>query len=144
MISFYGGVFATLPAYLADIFGTKFVGAIHGRVLTAWSLAGVLGPKILTSLREQSVYQAISDLASKIDSDKFQQAFGADKSALDALVEAKTVTIIRLMDICPPGTIDPTPFLYDSTVYAYAGMLSVALVSNALIRPVSSKFHLPK
>ena len=41
ILSMYGGGFATVPAYLADIFGTKFVGAIHGRLLTAWSLAGV-------------------------------------------------------------------------------------------------------
>ena len=40
----YGGGFATVPAYLSDLFGTKMVGAIHGRLLTAWSVAGVLGP----------------------------------------------------------------------------------------------------
>ena len=43
MISFYGGLFSVLPAYLADIFGAKHVGAIHGRTLTAWSAAAVLG-----------------------------------------------------------------------------------------------------
>ena len=40
----YGGGFATVPAYLADMFGTQFVGAIHGRLLTAWSTAGIIGP----------------------------------------------------------------------------------------------------
>ncbi len=44
ILTMYGGGFATVPAYLADIFGTQFVGAIHGRLLTAWSTAGVLGP----------------------------------------------------------------------------------------------------
>jgi MFS family permease len=52
MLSFYGGGFAALPAYLADIFGTRMVGAIHGRVLTAWSVAGVAGPMLITSLRQ--------------------------------------------------------------------------------------------
>ncbi|MVO87204.1 MFS transporter [Streptomyces sp. p1417] len=47
LLSFYGGGFATVPAYLKDLFGTYQVGAIHGRLLTAWSLAGVLGPLIV-------------------------------------------------------------------------------------------------
>jgi len=47
IISFYGGGFATMPAYLRDLFGTFEVGAIHGRVLTAWSAAGVAGPLIV-------------------------------------------------------------------------------------------------
>ena len=47
IISFYGGGFATVPAYLRDLFGTFQVGAIHGRLLTAWSTAGVLGPLIV-------------------------------------------------------------------------------------------------
>ncbi len=50
--SMYGGGFATVPAYLADLFGTQFVGAIHGRLLTAWSTAGIIGPVLVTSLRE--------------------------------------------------------------------------------------------
>jgi MFS family permease len=52
ILSMYGGGFATVPAYLADIFGTKFVGAIHGRLLTAWSTAGVLGPMVIGYLRD--------------------------------------------------------------------------------------------
>jgi MFS family permease len=47
ILSFYGGGFATMPAYLRDLFGTYQVGAIHGRVLTAWSAAGVAGPLII-------------------------------------------------------------------------------------------------
>ncbi|GGE93546.1 MFS transporter [Sphingomonas prati] len=53
--SMYGGGFATVPAYLADTFGTRFVGAIHGRLLTAWSVAGVLGPLIVTTMRDARV-----------------------------------------------------------------------------------------
>ena len=53
--SMYGGGFATVPAYLADVFGTRFVGAIHGRLLTAWSVAGVLGPFIVTGLRDGAI-----------------------------------------------------------------------------------------
>jgi MFS family permease len=50
--SMYGGGFATIPAYLADVFGTQFVGAIHGRLLTAWSTAGILGPVVVNYMRE--------------------------------------------------------------------------------------------
>ncbi|QVM97099.1 OFA family MFS transporter [Pseudomonas sp. SORT22] len=52
ILSMYGGGFATVPAYLADLFGTQMVGAIHGRLLTAWAAAGVLGPVLITYLRE--------------------------------------------------------------------------------------------
>ena len=52
ILTMYGGGFATIPAYLADIFGTKFVGAIHGRLLTAWSAAGILGPVLVNYIRE--------------------------------------------------------------------------------------------
>jgi MFS family permease len=53
--SMYGGGFATVPAYLADIFGTQFVGAIHGRLLTAWSTAGIIGLSIVTYVREAQI-----------------------------------------------------------------------------------------
>ncbi|CAO4176327.1 OFA family MFS transporter [Methylorubrum populi] len=55
ILSMYGGGFATIPAYLADIFGTQFVGAIHGRLLTAWSTAGVVGPLVVTAIRQHQV-----------------------------------------------------------------------------------------
>jgi MFS family permease len=52
ILSMYGGGFSTVPAYLADIFGTQFVGAIHGRLLTAWSTAGIIGPVVVNYIRE--------------------------------------------------------------------------------------------
>ena len=52
ILSMYGGGFATVPAYLADVFGTQFVGAIHGRLLTAWSTAGIVGPVVVNYIRE--------------------------------------------------------------------------------------------
>ncbi len=54
-LSMYGGGFATVPAYLADMFGTQFVGAIHGRLLTAWSTAGVIGPLVINYIRESQI-----------------------------------------------------------------------------------------
>jgi MFS family permease len=57
--SMYGGGFATVPAYLADVFGTQFVGAIHGRLLTAWSTAGIVGPVIVNYMHDNRVAQGV-------------------------------------------------------------------------------------
>jgi len=59
IISMYGGGFATIPAYLRDIFGTLHVGAIHGRLLTAWSVAGVLGPVLVNYIRQFQIERGI-------------------------------------------------------------------------------------
>ncbi len=59
ILSMYGGGFATVPAYLSDLFGTKMVGAIHGRLLTAWSVAGVLGPYLVGAFREAQLARGI-------------------------------------------------------------------------------------
>jgi MFS family permease len=58
--SMYGGGFATVPAYLADVFGTRFVGAIHGRLLTAWSTAGVLGPLVVANMRDARIAAGVA------------------------------------------------------------------------------------
>lgn len=60
IMTMYGGGFATLPAYVADLFGTRFVGAIHGRVLTALSVAGVLGPVLVNYFREYQLAQGVA------------------------------------------------------------------------------------
>jgi MFS family permease len=59
LISMYGGGFATIPAYLRDLFGTYHVSAIHGRLLTAWSVAGVLGPVLVNYLREYQLEHGV-------------------------------------------------------------------------------------
>ncbi|SOC82364.1 Nitrate/nitrite transporter NarK [Ensifer adhaerens] len=59
ILSMYGGGFATVPAYLADIFGTQFVGAIHGRLLTAWATAGIIGPVVVNYIREFQISAGI-------------------------------------------------------------------------------------
>jgi MFS family permease len=59
ILTMYGGGFATIPAYLADLFGTQYVGAIHGRLLTAWSTAGILGPQLVNNIREYQIAHGI-------------------------------------------------------------------------------------
>jgi len=58
-LSMYGGGFATMPAYLKDLFGTKDVGAIYGRVLTAWAAAGILGPQLVTGIQKYELDRGV-------------------------------------------------------------------------------------
>lgn len=60
ILTMYGGGFASLPAYVADIFGTRYVGPIHGRVLTALSVAGVLGPVLVNYIREYQIEHGVT------------------------------------------------------------------------------------
>ncbi|MGB2592166.1 MAG: OFA family MFS transporter [Candidatus Acidiferrum sp.] len=77
LLSMYGGGFATIPAYLSDLFGTHHVSAIHGRLLTAWSAAGVFGPVLVNYMRE------------------YQIAHGADKaSAYQTVLQVMAVLLI--------------------------------------------------
>jgi MFS family permease len=59
IISMYGGGFSTVPAYLRDMFGTRYVGAIHGLLLTAWSMAGIFGPVLVNYIREYNVTHGV-------------------------------------------------------------------------------------
>ena len=142
IFTMYGGGFATIPAYLADVFGTKFVGAIHGRLLTAWSVAGILGPEAMTWLRDGAVRRAIDNLAAQVDPGAFASAFGAGVDQLEVLVAERTVTISNLMEIVPAGTPDPSSGLYNTTMYLMAALLAIALVANATVRPVNARFHM--
>lgn len=70
--------------------------------------------------------------------DKFQQAFGAPMEKASELIAAKTLTISKLLVLCPPGTIDPTPHLYDTTMYTLSGAMAAAVVAHALVRPLNA------
>jgi MFS family permease len=141
IFTMYGGGFATIPAYLADLFGARYVGAIHGRLLTAWSTAGVLGPLALTELRQQAERQAIGRLARSVPAGEFTARFGAGLDQLPSLIEHKTVTIAKLLELAPSGTVDPTSTLYNTTMILMAALLAVGWVANALVRPVAERFH---
>lgn len=60
ILSMYGGGFSTIPAYLRDVFGVRYVGAIHGRLLTAWSVAGVLGPVLVNYIRQYQIDSGVA------------------------------------------------------------------------------------
>lgn len=134
LISFFGGYSSTLPAFLADLFSKNAVSTLHGYMLTAWSAAAVLGPVLMSLLRQRSYEAQCSLLAELIDPAVFLTSFGAPKHELQHLLASKTVTLPRLLELAPPGTVDPTPLLYDSTMYTMSGFLGVGLLCNLLIK----------
>ena len=142
IFSTFGGVFAALPAYIADLFGTRHLAGIHGRLLTAWSASSILGPFAMTSLREHAENQSINKLASMMNPDLFAHSFGAGIEHLDQLVANHTVTLAKLVELAPAGTVDPTPYLYNSTMYLMAALLGIGLICNALITGVKSTHHM--
>lgn len=77
-----------------------------------------------------------------IEPQTFRAAFGAGLDQLDLLVGQRTVTIAKLMEIAPVGTVDPTSGIYNTTMYLMAVLLGIALIANALMRPVDSKHHM--
>src|SRR5579883_1079446 len=60
IFSMYGGGFSTVPAYLKDMFGTRYVGAIHGLLLTAWSMAGIFGPVLVNYIRQYNITHGVA------------------------------------------------------------------------------------
>ncbi|CAN0231456.1 unnamed protein product [Pylaiella littoralis] len=138
-ITFMGGVYAVLPAYESDIFGTKYVGPIHGRLMAYTSLAALTGPSLLLSLRNMSEMSAMKDLVEKIDPARFQEAFNTRVEDIQMLFDANALTIPKLMQIAPAGTVDPSPFIFDTSLYTMAGLMGVAAFSHATIRPINPK-----
>ena len=84
-------------------------------------------------------------LHSITDEEAFEIAFGCrvdDNASIQALIDAKTLTIPRLMELVPQGTIDPSPFLYDSTCYTAAALMGISALANLAIRPLNVKEEL--
>ena len=86
-ISVMGGTFAVLPAYEADLYGSKYVGAIHGRFLTFGAAATVAGPMLLLNLRKMAEVNAINDLLTKVDPQLFMSKFGVSIADAPSLIE---------------------------------------------------------
>jgi len=140
IISCMGATAATFPAYIADLFGPKYVAAIHGQVLSVLIPAGFLGPFVVSTLREKALTAAVQDLASKIPSEVFEEAFGKPQSELQELMNAKVVTINRLMDLLPAGTVDPSIFIYDETMVVMSIFHVIASgVHFFFMRPIHPK-----
>jgi MFS family permease len=141
VMSSFGGATATRPALASDVFGSKYVGIITAQQLSVVMPAALAGPYIASYFREKSLRSSAISLTEQVDPERFMHAFGAPLDQLPALLEAKTVTIARLMELMPPGTVDPTPFVYDNTLYLCAALQATAFVTNQFLRPVSADKH---
>merc|ERR1711973_523530 len=98
------------------------------------------GPMLLLNLRKLAEVNAINELLTKVDPQVFLSKFGVAVSEAPSLIEAKTLTISKLMSIMPQGTIDPSPFLYNNTMYTMAGLVTMASALHFMVKPVDQKF----
>jgi len=140
MMTTYGGLLAVLPAYAADLYGVRQTTNVYGKALSGWACAATTGPILLTRLRESAYNNACAELTSVCDPDAFCAKFGAPVDQLHLLLESKAVTIASLMELAPVGTINPTPMLYDTTMYTMGGICFGALALNAAITPIDRKY----
>ena len=140
IFSFFGGGYATVPAYESDLFGSKFIAATHGRTMTASALSGMLGPGIFSKFYSMEENKALHNLTNIIDNKKFIDAFGVSKDNIDTLISNKAVNIPRLLELCPIGTEDPTPYLYDPAFKTMGVIMGIGALANLAIRPVDRKW----
>ena len=133
-----GGMYSLLPPYEADTFGSKYVGPIHGRVLLGTFGASLFGPLVLVKLRNNSEVFYINQLLESVDPMTFEARFGTPISNSWQLIESRALTIPKLMEIVPVGTLDPSPYIYNSAIYTISGLMVIALLAQASIRPVDS------
>ena len=121
-------------------------------------------------LRNRSEQSALYDLFTKVDKAKFESTFGSTEqyNALVEVchelfafmgiffsmalcttacwlcvlffAQSKTLTISKLLEIAPVGTVDPSPYIYDNTMYAMAGLMSIAAISHIMVKPVDPKY----
>jgi len=138
-VTIMGGVFSVLPPYEADLYGSKYVGAIHGKFLPFSTVRGIAGPAILLHLRSKEETKAIDEILCNIDPDLFKTTFGLDLSQAHVLLETKALTLSKLVTLLPPEMIDPSPFLYNSSMYTMAGLAGVAAALHFAVTPVDKK-----
>lgn len=139
IVTILGGIYALLPAYESYIFGGKYVGGNHGRMLLASTSAALAGPGALLALREREVNFALDDLLAKVDPAAFASKFGIPITEAPEAIQKGTVTIQRLLDIIP-GASDPSIYLYDSTMYTMGALMLVAAASHQALRPIDPKY----
>ena len=145
VFSFFGGIFSVTPGYEVDYFGNKNIAAIHGRMMTAVACSGFVGPMIVTHLREKQYIESIYDLSQHVDPRLFNDTFRMklNNDNISILLENKVISIKKLMELIPNdmNIIDPTPFLYDNTMYTMSALMATTGICNILLRQIG-KPHL--
>jgi len=135
LLTSFGGTTATRPALMSDAYGERSTAVQTARQLSVVLPAAFLGPQIVAHCREGSTHKAIEELSTHVDDRAFHHAFGADKDVLPELIDTKTVTISRLMDLVPDTVQDPTPFLYDNAIMVMGGFSLAALATKSFLTP---------
>lgn len=139
-VTIMGGVFSVLPPYEADLYGSKYVGAIHGKFLPFSTIRGILGPAILLHLRSVEEARSINTMLIQIDPQVFVKATGQSIDMASSMLETKALTMSKLVTMLPSGMSDPTPFLYNSTMFTMAGLAACSALLHYSITPVNKKY----
>jgi hypothetical protein len=139
-VTVMGGVFSCLPPYEADLYGSKWVGAIHGKFLPFSTVRGIAGPAILLALRQREEARAVEELLAVVDPDIFSETFGAGVESAPLLLEGGSLSLARLAALVPRDVMaDPSPHLSSSTLSPMAGLSRAAGLLHAGIRPVDAR-----
>lgn len=136
VVSCFGGLFSVLMSYNTSLFGAKEIAGTHGRLIVGSSLAAFGGPFLLGNLRDRSTNSAIQELANKIDPNVLNTEFG---SSFTTLMENKVLTIPELIQLAPVGTLNPTPFIYDTSLYAASFAYGLGFMSQMMTGSVDER-----
>merc|ERR1712098_129017 len=130
-----GGAASMRPAFVADAWNPHMASVLVARMMPVLLVSAFAGPRIMAHSREKAVTVAAENLAVHIDAATFEKAFHAPKEELAQLLQAKTVTLPQL-ELCGPGVIDPTPFLYTEGVGVLVLLQVAALSTNLALKPI--------
>jgi len=140
-VSVMGGVFSVLPPYEAHLYGSKYVGAIHGRFLPFSTIRGIAGPAIVLNLREKEEQEAFQNILSQVDPEMFRDRFGVDISEAQLLFDSQVLGLESLSSLvsAESGSGCVQAMLYNSGMNTMAGLAVIALACNLAIKPVHQK-----
>jgi len=129
-----GGAAATRPAFVADAWGPQAASPLLAKSMGALWLAAYAGPRLMAHCRESAVSAAAHDLVRHVDPAAFERAFRAPVGELQMLLEQRTVTLPALLDLCGPGAVDPSPFIYSQGLSVCVLCQAAALATNLALR----------
>lgn len=139
-LSSFGGSAANRPAIVSDLFGVPLTSAISARQLSGVLPAAMSGPMLFSHFSKQSTNEHLHSLLELVEPEPFSQHFGgATLDQAQLLIDNKTLTISRLLEICPPGTMDPSALVFDKALAVAAGLSFVALALNRMTKPLVPK-----
>lgn len=122
-------------AITAQVFGTKYLNAVYGPIMTAWAAAGILGPNVLMWLREREARRVMGEIVASMDPGRFQEHFGITVDQLEEGIRSGIVDLPCVVELADAAH----PFLYGSAMNAAAGCMAVGVAALASLRPLPPK-----